>query len=73
MSSSIRNSIKTDALTRLAQAIALADEYHVKLIKVGHKQLDELWAEYQSKLAAVPGLADVETQAQQWINEGLGK
>ncbi|MDD3243994.1 MAG: extracellular solute-binding protein [Eubacteriales bacterium] len=61
------------AHTAVKQAIALADEYHVKLIKVGHKQLDELWAEYQSKLAAVPGLADVETQAQQWINEGLGK
>ncbi|MDD4797846.1 MAG: hypothetical protein PHO66_08780, partial [Eubacteriales bacterium] len=59
--------------TRVAldQAVALAGEYHEKIIKSAPKKLDDGWAEYQSKRGDIPGLTDYEQQVSAWVAQGL--
>lgn len=67
------DSLGADDPARLAvdQAVALAGEYHEKLITAAPKKLDDIWEEYQDELSKIEGLTAYEEQASQWIAKGL--
>jgi len=44
------------------KALELSTEYHARIVQADPSQVDALWEEYQTKLDAIPGLADYEAK-----------